>query len=103
MWAYFDCELLIPSNAVGTGHITNLQTKWNIMGLPYGTPLDQTDLKIEYPLGTTLSWADAVAGNVILGFIYGWNSTAQMYALKTTFEPGQGYWMYAYNNCLLKK
>jgi len=103
MWAYHDCELLIASNAVGTGHITDLQTKWNIMGLPYETSLDQALLKIEYPPGTTLTWAEAVAGNIILGFIYGWDSTTQMYTLQTTFEPGQGYWMYAYHDCLLKK
>jgi hypothetical protein len=102
MWAYFDCELLIASNEVGTGHITDLQTKWNIMGYPYESSLVQTLLKIEYPPGTTLNWGDAVAGNIILGFIYGWDNTNQMYALKTTLMPGEGYWMYAYYDCTLK-
>ncbi len=103
MWAYHDCELRIASDVVGTGHITDLQTKWNIMGLPYEDSLIQTLLKIEYPLGTTLTWNEAVAGNIILGFIYGWDSDMQMYSLETTLEPGQGYWMYAYYNCILKE
>jgi hypothetical protein len=103
MWAYFDCQLLIASDAVGTGHITDLQAKWNIMGLPYETSLDKTLLKIEYPPGTTLTWEQALSGNIILGFIYGWDTSTQMYMLKNTFEPGQGYWMYAYQNCVLKK
>jgi len=103
MWAYFDCELLIASNAVGTGHITDLETKWNIMGLPYEDSLAQILLQIEYPLGTTLDWEDAVSGDIILGFIYGWDSATQMYSLETTLEPGQGYWMYAYYDCILKK
>jgi len=102
MWAYFDCELLIASNAIGSGHITDLQTKWNIMGLPYSTPLPATSLIITYG-GHDHTWTQAINENIILGFIYGWDSTTQMYALKTTFEPGQGYWMYAYHDCLLKK
>jgi hypothetical protein len=102
MWAYHDCELLIASNAVAPSskHITNLQAKWNIMGLPYETSLDQTDLKVNWS-GTNYTWAQAVSNNIILGFIYGWNSNSQMYTLQTTFTPGQGYWMYAYNNCKL--
>jgi len=103
MWAYHDCELLITSEEVGNGHITNLQTKWNIMGLPYEDSLVQTLLKIEYPPGTTLNWDEAVSGDIILGFIYGWDSATQMYSLETTLEPGQGYWMYAYYDCILKK
>jgi hypothetical protein len=103
VWAYRDCELLIASNAVGPGHITDLQAKWNIMGLPYETSLDQTLLKIEYPSGITLTWAEAVTGNIILGFIYGWDTSTQMYTLQTTFERGQGYWMYAYYDCTLKR
>jgi len=102
MWAYFDCELLIASNAVGTGHITDLQTKWNIMGLPYSTPLVATNLIITYD-GHDHTWTEAINQNIILGFIYGWDSSTQMYTLKTTFVPGEGYWMYAYYDCLLKK
>ena len=103
MWAYHDCVLLIASNAVGTGHITDLQTKWNIMGLPYSTPLLAADLITTYD-GHDHTWTQAtIDENIILGFIYGWDSTTQMYALQTTFEPGQGYWMYAYHDCLLKK
>jgi hypothetical protein len=102
MWAYFDCELLIASNAVGTGHITDLQTKWNIMGLPYSTPLPATSLITTYD-GHDHTWTEAINENIILGFIYGWDSTTQMYTLQTTFVPGQGYWMYAYYDCLLKQ
>ncbi len=61
MWAYHDCELHIAFDEVGTGQITDLQTKWNIMGLPYENSLIQTLLKIEYPLGTTLTWNEAVS------------------------------------------
>jgi len=102
MWAYHDCELLIASNAAppSSKHITNLQQKWNIMGLPYETSLVPANLKINYS-GTNYTWAQAVANHIILGFIYGWDNTNQIYTLKDTFQPGEGYWMYAYYDCKL--
>jgi len=108
IWTYYDCELLIPSNAVGTGDITDMQQKWNIMGLPYITSLDKEDLIVHYN-GTDYSWENATSNNnptggpIILGFIYGWDETNQIYILSDEFDPGCGYWMYAYYKCTLKK
>ncbi|VVB60525.1 Uncharacterised protein [uncultured archaeon] len=102
MWAYHDCEVLIANSAVGTGHITDLQTSWNIMGLPCSTPLATAGLITTYD-GHDHTWTQAITENIILGFIYGWNSSLQRYTLTTTFESGEGYWMYAYVGCTLKQ
>jgi hypothetical protein len=102
MWAYHDCILLIANSTVGTGHITDFQSSWNIMGSPYNTTLAATNLITTYQT-TDYTWTEATTGNIILGFIYSWNSTSQGYLLKTTFEPGEGYWMYAYYDCTLKQ
>jgi len=99
-WAYVDCEFLIWSDAIGTGEITYLKTNWNIMGLPYETTLPVTNSHIIYG-GTTYSWADAVTNHIILGFVYGWSRTGQTYTLETSYQPGYGYWMYAYHDCTL--
>lgn len=99
-WAYVDCEFLIWSDAIGTGEITYLKTNWNIMGLPYETTLPVTNSHIVYG-GTTYSWADAVTNHIILGFVYGWSRTGQTYTLETSYQPGYGYWMYAYHDCTL--
>jgi len=102
-WAYYDCEFFIWSDAVDpTGHITDLKSKWNIMGLPYETPLPITDLLVVYN-GNTYTWNQAVANQIILGFVYGWDRTTQVYTLETAFNPDYGYWMYAYHDCVLKK
>jgi hypothetical protein len=104
IWAYANCQLLLPSNAAAPSDrpITDLLSKWNVMGLPYATSLAQTALDIVYS-GTHYTWAEATTGAdpIILGFIYGWDSSSQMYAVQTTIEPGQGYWMYAYHDCSL--
>ena len=104
MWSYQDCELLIPSNAVGTGYITELQVEWNIMGLPYSTSLDKEDLIVHYD-GDNYSWTEATTGPdpLILGFIYGWDKTDHIYMPSDDFDPGEGYWMYAYYEVTLKK
>jgi hypothetical protein len=108
MWAYYDCELLIPSNVVGTGDITDLGVQWNIMGLPYSSSLNKANLIVHYD-GVDYSWADATSNNnptggpLILGFIYGWDETNQIYMLSDDFNPGKGYWMYAYYDVTLKK
>ena len=72
------------------------------MGQPYNTSLAKGDLiicnnSIDY------SWDQAVENNTILGFIYGWDRTMQMYELSDEFNPGYGYWMYAYYDCVLKR
>jgi hypothetical protein len=101
-YAYNDCQLLIYSNAVGTGHIADLQTKWNMVGLPYESPINTVDLQFEY-LSSTHTWQQAIDDGYILGFVYGWDRTNQLYILATQLQPGYGYWMYAYQTCTMKQ
>ena len=95
MWSFQDCELLIYSKETGTGHITDLKTEWNIMGTPYNNTIPKTSVNIT---NNTIdyTWQEAVNEGIILGFIYGWDSTNQMYELCEEFTPGGGYWMYSY-------
>lgn len=99
-WAYYDVQFYIWSDAVGSGDIVALDSYWNIIGLPYETPIDIEDLIIEYN-GNDYTWDQAVANNIILGFVYGWQNN--MYVLAYTLQPDEGYWMYAYHDCLVKR
>jgi len=101
VWAYYDCELKFSSSETGTGHITDLQDSWDLMGIPYNTTLTKTDLNITNN-SIDYTWDLAVSNDIILGFVYRWNSTDQMYEISVDFIPGQGYWMYAYYDCILK-
>jgi len=111
MWSYQDCELLIPSNAEADNHITNLAVAWNLVGIPYDTPLLKTNISIYYN-GDLYTWDEATTDNnptgepIILGFVFGWNRASQNYVVLTDtdpFMPGYGYWMYAFHGCALKK
>ena len=108
MYAYYNCELLLTSNIIDNEYITNLEYQWNLMGIPSDELLDKENLIIHYNL-TDYSWENATGNNneegepLILGFIYGWNRTPQNYMLTDEFEPGLGYWIYAYYNCILSR
>lgn len=86
------------SDAVGL--ITELQKKWNIIGLPYNTYLVKEDVIIRNN-SINYTWQEAVDEDIILDFIYSWNRTSQTYIISDTFNPGYGYWMYAYYDCIL--
>ncbi|MFA5103534.1 MAG: Ig-like domain-containing protein, partial [Candidatus Thermoplasmatota archaeon] len=102
LWAIHDCSLLFYSNEDGTGHITNLKTGWDIIGLPYRASIAKTATLFENTT-RTYTWNEAVSNHMILGYIYGWNSTSQMYELSDNIVPTKGYWMFAYQNCIMKK
>jgi hypothetical protein len=101
-WAYFNCDLLIKNDSVGTGHITDLKDGWNIMSLPYNTTIAKTNTMITHD-SNDYTWEAAVSNNIILGIVYGWNNTDQIYELCDDFNPGRGYWMFAYQNCTLHR
>ena len=106
--SYYDCELIVYSNAVGSGDITDLDKNWSLMGLPYSESLAKEDLIIHYD-GQDISWENATGTNnpthgpIILGFIYAWDTDIQFYMFSDDFDPGYGYWMFAYYECTLKK
>lgn len=102
IWAYYDCELRFSSSEIGTGHITDLQDGWDIIGVPYNTTLAKTSVNVTNN-SVDYTWDQAVSNDLILGFVYWWNSVDQMYELCDNFTPGRGYWMFAYYDCILKK
>jgi len=99
LYAYEDCELWVENITVTSDdHITVLEQNWNIMGMPYDQPVDKTDILVNYIL-----WDDAVSGGIINDFVFGWNRNSQSYIFADMFEPGYCYWVYAYQQCTLKK
>ena len=70
------------------------------MGLPHSYSLDNEDAVVYYD-DEFYTWEEAVNNNIILDFVYGWDSADQKYISSDTFDPGYGYWMYAYDDCIL--
>jgi len=103
MYAYNDCDLWITSNTSNNDDlITDLLEKWNLIGLPYNISVAKENLTVLYN-GSEYTWQQAVDNDTVLGFIYRWNVTNQNYVNTDVLDPDEGYWMYAYYNCVLKK
>jgi len=109
MYAFYECGLWTEylGDTINDGYITDLVTTWNIMGVPNDVPLSKGDIIVRYD-GVDYSWAAATSDNnptggpIVLGYIYYWStSMPQHYELSDVFEPGYGYWMYAFYNCTL--
>jgi hypothetical protein len=104
-WAYVydNCTLWINTSVNNTDdYITDLSTRWNLVGLPFNTLVDKTNLTITNN-SIDYTWQEAVDANIILGFIYGWNVNTQNYITSSILYPGKGYWMYSYYDCILKR
>ncbi len=104
VWAYQECELLFTSYKAPAETLVKLQTGWNMMGLPVNTSLSTSMILIN-DYNQEYTWDEATTGAdpILLGFVYGWNTNYQTYVLSNVFEPGNGYWMYAFKPCYLKK
>ena len=106
--ANYDCELIVYSDAVGSGDITYLNKNWSLIGLPYDTTIDKENLIIHYNV-TDYNWTQATTNDneeeepLILRFIYGWDTSSQFYTFRNGLVPGYGYWMFAYHECTLKR
>jgi len=107
LWAYVDCILLIPSDAVAENHITTFDEGegWYLVGAPYTSDLAKWQTRIHHD-GIYHTWGEAVADGHILAYLYDWDRAAQNYVLSENpdfFGSGRGYWMYVYDPCSLKK
>jgi len=99
LYSYVDCELWIESFIpVYDDYITDFETSWNIMSVPYDQTVNKTDILIN-----DMAWNDAVTAGIINGYVFGWDRDGQSYTFADTFIPGYAYWMYAYQECTLKR
>jgi len=101
MYAYDECTFWISSNISNDDdYITDLNEKWNLVGLPFYTSIDKENF-IVYCNETYYTWQQAVENGTVDDSIFGWNTAYQSYDLTDILEPGKGHWMYAYYECIL--
>jgi len=99
MYAYQPVEIWIQEDTAPVDdNITDLETGWNIVGVPHDQPVDKTNILVD-----DVPWNTAVGNGWISDFVFGWSRTGQSYNFADTFIPGQSYWMYAYQPCALKR
>jgi len=101
MYVYYDCEFLaLGVNTNPDTYITDIESGWNIVGVPDDQNVGKTDFVIYYN-GTEYNWTEAIISGVVNQYIFGWNSAGGGYIFADILEPGCGYWMYAYYSCII--
>ncbi len=100
LYAYVDCELRLDDIALPPedSFITNLDNGWNLVGMPFAQPIGKLFLKVN-----DTQWNIAVTSGMISDYVFGWDQIGQSYGFYDTFHPGQGYWLYVYQPCVLKR
>ena len=84
--------ILMPKNLV---FCANLSTGWNIISLPFNQSVDKTSFIIKYD-GQYYTWNEAVSLGFISDFVFGWSRFMQSYYFCGVFNPGDAYWVYAF-------
>lgn len=98
---YWDTGITATFTEIPFIEVTNLSDNWNLISVPFNYSVNKTDFFVDHG-GMYYTWADAVSSGIVTDDFFGWDRTNQMYLLSDVLEPGYGYWVWAYYNCILK-
>lgn len=102
VYSYENANIWAHSNKPFEEYITTLNVDWNTVSIPYYQNQSKDILTVQN-ITDTFSWDEAVDVDIINDYIFGWNGSSQSYSFSDTFIPGQAYWLYAYQSCILKR
>jgi len=94
-----DISKIVPVG-INIVHGRNISSGWNLIAVP--STIDKSDFIIKYD-GCYYNWAQSVQETIVNQYVFGWNNAGQYYQFVDMLEPWQGYWMYAYQPCTLKR
>jgi hypothetical protein len=80
--------------------ITNISAGWNFISIPSVQDFLKSNITISQG-ETNYSWQQAVSLNLISDYVFGWDRSVQSYYFTSDFQSGDGYWLYATENCSL--
>lgn len=66
---------------------------WNQIGNPFTTPVDVSDIEVQYLLNDPVPFATAVGKGWVGGTIWRYNPSTNSYEPATTLQPWEGYWL----------
>ena len=83
------------------GHVSLLKQNWSFVALPFNHSMTKDNLVVNHD-GIDYEFNDAVSMGFIDTNIFGWKRDNQTYELVDSLHSGEGYWVFAYENCELK-
>ncbi len=91
---------LIKTAANAVSYSIPLNIGWNFVSLPFNQTISKNDITVTCN-GTNYTWSEAISMVILSDFIFGWNRASQFYTFADSFEPGYGYWVFAFEECTL--
>ena len=93
--------IIVGGNPVPSPFYISLAPGWNIIGDPFTRAVTVASLQFAVPVaigtnpaGASLSFANAVAAQLVGPDVWGYNAAQNAYAATTTLQPFIGYWVY---------
>jgi len=79
-----------------------LQDQWNLITVPVNASIAKDQITIRNN-SIDYNFTEAVNHGIIVGTLFGWDRENQTYYIANNlgFEPGKGYWLWAYYPCSL--
>ena len=77
-----------------------LSSGWNMISIPYCQSFDKSGILVSND-NDTYTWSEAVTLGIVDNNIFGWDATNQTYLISDIMDPYLGYWLYAYESCIL--
>jgi hypothetical protein len=91
-------EEYINEESLYVNYSISLSQGWNLFSLPVNQSFQKENITIRY-LGEGHTWESAVENHTIVDFVYDWYTNIQDYNTTNILNPGEGYWLYAYEAC----
>ncbi len=99
MYTFEDCSLWTFNYERNfDDYISTLESGWNVVGTEFDYPISEDDALVN-----NYTWTQAVTNGLVSDYIFGWDRISQSYTFSSTFEPGEAYWIYAFEPCVLKR
>ena len=99
LYCYEPCALKVQYPILNANqYMTTIQGQWNIIGSACNNEVNKTQIMVN-----ETSWQDAVTYGMVEDSIFGWNAMGQTYSLSSSLMPGNAYWSFAYQRCILNK
>ena len=99
LFSYTNFSLIIEDvQVIVDEFITNLVSGWNTVSIPYQNNVSKIDVLVNDE-----SWDTAVSNGWISDYVFGWDRAGQYYDFADIFIPGDSYWVYASQSCVLKR
>ena len=100
IYCYESIELYV-NESFENGDYIDASTGWNLVALPCNNNVSLNNLTIVHD-GNAYTWNEAVTNGYVLQYVYTIDRNTGSYTTINELVPGYGYWLYCYEDVIIK-